>query len=240
MPLPLLALAPLVLGSINAVSGLVENGQGKALQRNNVRPKFNQSGMYDDLVSMYSAQAQYGIDPNSLSFARDNNAENLTAGINGLVMAGGDPNMISSMFTGAAKANNDLAIKDSDRRWAKVQAVGGAIDKLYDAKKEEFLYNEDGPYKDAAKLAAAKIAEGNKKTMSGLDMIGGGLTKAFGSNSYDTPDVTTVKAPKGGTMSSTASNAMTNGIASGFGQLNPKSSMDQSDIQRLLNYLSEQ
>lgn len=184
-------LLPFGLGGLLAGSGRNQIKQGQELAARNPRPILNESGIYDNLLGMFEQQAQYGLDKNALQFASTANQQSLSETLNTMLTLGGSPNAVSSAYGAYADSNTKLAEADADRRWQKVQAVAGATDRLFDARREEFLYNEDAPYKDTAQISSNLQQTGYQQEMVGKDFMMSSLLKGFnepyGSANQQTP-----------------------------------------------------
>lgn len=172
----------LVTGLYQFGKGIVEEYKGKQEARRTVRPTLDISKPYDNMLGLFENLAQYGLDANALTFSNNQNQNALTASLNTILQSGGDPNAVNQAFQSYAKSTQDLAIEDSTRRWQKVAALSDATDKLSQAKIQEFLYNEDAPFKDKAQLNAAQIQSGGQNQMAGLDAITANLLRLSNAN----------------------------------------------------------
>lgn len=148
----------------------------------NDRPVLKESGMYNDLVGFFEGQMQYGIDPAALKYATEKNQSGLTASLNTVLQSGGNPNQVNDLYSKFTDSINNLSLADSDRRWQKVNAFSGASDKLFEAKREEFLYNQDAPYKDRAQALTAKANADFMQSMINSDNTTASLMKMLNSN----------------------------------------------------------
>lgn len=172
-----LDLAQLAYGGFQTIQGLFEQNDAERLAETNVRPVAKTANLYDDLVSRFAGESQYGIDRNARSFANENINNNFSAGLSAMLMAGGNANSAVSLYGASTQATQNLAVQDSERRWQKVNALAGIVDKQNEAKIQDWLYNEDAPYKDKARLAAQKQMMGYNQAMTGVDYTMGALTR---------------------------------------------------------------
>lgn len=157
------------MSGLKIVSGMQQRKQAKRLAAANVRPEYEGAEAYEQMVDIFTSQAQYGIDPRTRQWAEQANANAMNAGLQTVLQSGGDPNAAAQVYQNYGNALNELAAADSDRRFQKVNALAGIMDKSLGASRDEFLYNKDAPFKDTAQLAAAKQAAGYNEILSGLD-----------------------------------------------------------------------
>jgi hypothetical protein len=163
---------------VSMIAGLINMGKGKQAARMNVRPVLDQSGLYEDLLSMYEQQAMYGYDATTMQFLTEENQGALTGTLQAMLMAGASPNDVAGAYSGYANAMQKAAADSSDRRWQKVAALTGATDRLFQSQQQEFLYNQDAPYKDKAQAAAAQQNAGFQQFWGGLTSLMGTAQKA--------------------------------------------------------------
>lgn len=170
---------------LGMISGLVNMGKGRAAARRNVRPVLDQSGLYEDLLSLYEDQAQYGYDASTMQFLTEENQGALTGTLQAMLMAGASPNDVAGAYAGYANQMQKVAADSSDRRWAKIASLTSATDRLFQSQQQEFLYNQDAPYKDKAQAAAAQQNVGQQQFWSGLTSLTGTAQKATtGGNTF--------------------------------------------------------
>ena len=168
---------PYAGAAVGMLTGLANLISGKKAAKNNIRPVLKQSGMYEDMLSMYEDQAQYGYDASTMNFLTEENQNALTGTLQTMLMAGASPNDVAGAYAGYSNQMQKAAADSSDKRWAKIAALSSAADKLFESKQQEFLYNEDGPYKDAAQAAAAKQNVGQQQLWGGLQSVVGTAVK---------------------------------------------------------------
>lgn len=188
MAVPVALIAALISGGIKLISGAKQQKEARKLARENARPNYEGTDMYEDLLDFMTNQAQFGLDKNALTFAEEANARALTAGLNTSLQSGGTPNDIGNMYSQFTDSLNQLAIADSDKRYQKVGAIAGTVDRIAGGSRDEFLYNRDAPFKDTAQLAAAKQNAGYQEFMGGLDTIFSSIIDRYAGNGYDSKD----------------------------------------------------
>lgn len=176
-------------------AGLVNMAKGKQEARRNVRPILDQSGMYEDLLGLYQQQAEYGYDPSTMQFLTEENQNALTGTLQAMLMAGASPNDVAGAYAGYANQAQKVAADSSDRRWQKIAALTSATDRLFQSEQQEFLYNEDAPYKDKAQAAAARQNMGQQQFWGGLSSLTSTAQKSTaGNNAYSDEIAKQIKA----------------------------------------------
>src|SRR4051812_43652229 len=119
LPFDPLGIAQLAFGGFQMLKGAGQQSDAARLAAENPRPVAHTADMYSDLVTRFAGESQYGIDRNARTFANENINNNFSAGLSAMLMAGGNPNSVSSLYSSATNASNNLAVQDSERRWQK-------------------------------------------------------------------------------------------------------------------------
>jgi len=174
--------ATLVPGAIETIGGLLGIGSGNKMAIGNVRPTYKGSQIWNNLLGRFESESQYGLSQSDLQISQEQQQNALAGTMNTLLLAGADPNTLADAYSTMADSFNQLGIEDSRARWQKVQALAGVTEQLANAKKDEFLYNEDAPYKDRAQASAAKQQAGWQSLLQGADSLFGNFAKIMNKN----------------------------------------------------------
>ncbi len=184
-----------VAGALVGLWGVHDTEQARRIAKRNVRPNFDQTSQYEDMLQFYEKQAMYGLDPNDIALQTDLAGRGLSSSLATGLQAGGSPNTTSELYGNYSDAIARLSASDSEMRWNKVNATAAAMKQLLDAKTTAFLYNEDAKFKDTAQYAAALGTAGEQEKQAGLDTFMASLIKGlqtnYGKDNGKTPPATT-------------------------------------------------
>lgn len=169
------------LGLAKTVTGLVNNGKAKeeAATLARTRPKLGRDTIADNNLALTESDlGNNGLDAKSKQAYEDLNNGQFSNSIDSILKSGGGANSISELYGNNQEGRMKLASLNTDLRLKQIQNVIDASKPVEARDKEQFAYNIDAPWKDAAQANAAARQGAQSEIWNGIDTVGGALTGA--------------------------------------------------------------
>jgi hypothetical protein len=142
MPLPLIIGA--AVGAYKIYDSIHKSSQAKKLAKSNIRPVYKADGSIQDVVDLAGSELN---DKTSSDYADRELRLGQSAGIDAILKSGGKADFSTINSTYGNNLTRILAQVQQERD-RKVAAYNTAQYNLAKSKDAEFMYNQDGPYKD--------------------------------------------------------------------------------------------
>jgi hypothetical protein len=152
--------------------GAVKQGQANKAMRNAKRPTYQTPDTENENTALLEYLAGQGLSDNTKSFALNNADRGMTASLDAILKGGGDVNQVDKVYDKYLTNVSALSVADDQARLRNIYGLIQQRQRISDFSDKEFLYNEDGPYKDKMQAAAQQKAYGQSLIQQGIGIAG--------------------------------------------------------------------
>lgn len=152
--------------------GAVKQGQANKAMRNAKRPTYKTPDTENENTALLEYLAGQGLGDNTKSLYTTNADRGMTASLDAILKGGGDVNQVDKVYDKYLGSISALSAADDQARLNNIYALVQQRQRLSDFSDKEFLYNEDGPYKDKMQAAAQQKAYGQQLIQQGIGIAG--------------------------------------------------------------------
>lgn len=177
-----LAIGALAVGAGEFVVGEVnkDKAQSKAKQLADNRPKLTSSPYTQEQYSLAESELGNGGLGAAASRALDQeNERTQTNALSAIMQGGGSSNSVSKIFSDSEAGNQRLALMKENLRLQKIQSFVQASQNKDAERQQQFQYNVDAPFKDAAQANALAREQAQQDINSGINTAGSGLLQGI-------------------------------------------------------------
>lgn len=178
-----LAIGALAVGVGEFAVGEVnkDKAKSKAEQLAANRPKLTNSPYTQEQYSLAESELGNGGLGAAASRALDQeNERSQTNALSAIMQGGGSSNSVSKIFNDSEAGNQRLALMKENLRLQKIQSFVQASQNKDAERQQQFQYNVDAPFKDAAQANALAREQAQQDINSGINTAGSGLLQGIG------------------------------------------------------------
>jgi hypothetical protein len=178
-----LAIAGLAVGVGEFTIGEINKSKAKkkAAQLAANRPKLTNSPYTQEQYSLAESELGNGGLGAAASRALDQENEgSQTNVLSAIMQGGGDSNSVSKIFSDSEAGNQRLALMKENLRLQKIQSFVQASQNKDAERQQQFQYNVDAPFKDAAQATAQARQEAEAQINSGINTGVSSLLQGIG------------------------------------------------------------
>lgn len=159
--------------------------------KNNVRPEYNIDPAFQNQIDLLTAN--YGLPQSALASFYNQAGQGATQGINAILSAGGNPNMIAGLINQQNRNFQDVLVKDALAKKADLTGIINAQLQLAGEKDKAFQINKFAPYADSAQAIAQQKNAGLQNITGAFNTASSGIGNALTAGLYDSKITDTTK-----------------------------------------------
>lgn len=168
-------LGGITLGAAQTISGLINAGKTKkeAAMLKKTRPKLGRDQLADETLAFTKSELAQGMSAKANQAYNDIADRDFSSSLSAILKGGGNLNSIGDIYGSKEEGRQRLAIMKDNLRLSQIQNEVSASRVVSNRNDEQFQYNIDAPWKDAAQANAAAREKSQQQIWGGLQSITG-------------------------------------------------------------------
>lgn len=172
-------------GGIMLAAGISKSKQAKSNAKHDIRPEYSTPKYEKENLNYLESTAGYGLSDTTKSLYSQGAERGLTASVDAILKAGGDPNTISNVNQNYLDSMSRMALLDERAKLDKINAVIGQRQRMSVYADKEWQLNKLYPWMDRQQRYAQDLAEGNKLTYMGISQLSNSVGQLGGAGGAD-------------------------------------------------------
>lgn len=160
----------MIAGGLQMAIGAVQKIKAAKMAKHNIRPLLKDNPYTEDMYNLTGSYANEGLSESSKQAYLGNNDRNLSSSIEAMLKLGGNPNLISDMYSSSQGGIRELAVAEQQAKNNNINRFiqSGLIPKA-SQERDKFFLNEMVPFQDKAALISSLSNQGMDNIFKGFN-----------------------------------------------------------------------